>query len=76
MDEGERHEARRNWMSAADVALACGDVGVSQVYAWIAGGELQAFDARKKNGKRADWRFRAEWVEAFKAKRTVNAEAA
>lgn len=75
-DEQERHEARRNWLKPETVADMLGGVSVSQVYAWIASGELCAFDASKKDAKRKDWRFRPEWVAAFNAKRTKNAEAA
>lgn len=74
--ESERHEARRNWWDTAKIAEECGGVTTAQVRDWIDGGELRAMDVSSVGAKRPEWRSRPEWVEAFKARRTKNAEAA
>lgn len=73
--ESERQQAKANWLSVAAVALRFG-VHRSQVFAWVDGGQLRAWDAKDPDAKRRNLRFKPEWVDAFEKRRTVNANAA
>lgn len=76
MNARERDVAKYTWLSLKQAGEALGGASSHQVRRWIEDGELTAFDASRKDAKRKDYRIAPEWLEAFKEKRTRNAEAA
>lgn len=80
MNEPQRQQAlylTPGWHSTAEAAAYLGAVSDAQVYEWVATGELTAFDASKQPGTtQPHWRFRIEWIGAFLARRTKNADKA
>lgn len=71
--ESERHEARRGraggWLTTRDAAEQLGGCSEAHVRRLVDAKHLQAFNAAKPTSKRADWRFRQEWIDAYKAQR-------
>lgn len=70
--EREREIARYNWLTVTEAAARLGDVDNEQVFAWVDGGQLRAFEASKPGAERRDLRFKPEWLDAFEASRTIN----
>ena len=74
MSEAARQQAKAMWLSTRQAGELLGGVSVQQVRAWVANGQLTAFDASEKPGiTRPDWRFKPEWIAEFEAKRTSKA---
>lgn len=67
--EGERHEARRRWLTTVQAGELLGGVDVSTVRELIRDGHLKAYNAARPGAKRADWRLLPEWVEEYRRKR-------